>query len=246
MHRSLRFTNLLKQGYVCKLHRALYGLKQAPWAWYHRFHTFLITQGFRPSQCDISLFIRHASAHTIFVLVYVNDLIVTSNNLSIINWFINQLCYVFYSRQLGDLGFFLGMEILCTDHSLRLTQIWYAADLLKRFNMLGCKPCSRPIASYPRLSAHNGTAISDVTEYRSMVGGLQYLILTRPGIAFAVNQVYHIYIIPIVHIFKLSNGFFGISSTLLIKDLYFLVLTILLFKHIPTRIGQVTQIIIAT
>lgn len=55
--------------------------------------------------------------------------------------------------------------------------------------MLGCKPSSIVIASRPRLSVHDGTTVSDITKYRSMVGGLQYLILIRPGIAFAVNQV---------------------------------------------------------
>ncbi|XP_058202763.1 uncharacterized mitochondrial protein AtMg00810-like [Rhododendron vialii] len=183
------FTDPLRPHFVCKLHRALYGLKQAPRAWFHRLHSFLLDNGFFNSQSDASLFIRHSSTYSLFVLVYVDDLIVTGSDKTAVNDFIEVLCSVFDSRRLGELGFFLGMEINRTNNILYLSQSRYATDLLSKFNMVSCKPCSTPLPSNSKLSQHDGDLLDDPTIYRSMVGGLQYLTLSRPDIAFAVNQV---------------------------------------------------------
>jgi hypothetical protein len=83
------------------------------------------------------------------------------------------LCSTFDSRRLGELNFFLGMEITrFTDH-LFLSQTRYAVDLLKRFNMTDCKPCPTPLPSDTRLSCLDGDPLPDPSTYRSMVGGLQ-------------------------------------------------------------------------
>jgi len=174
---------------VCQLHKALYGLKQAPRAWFQRLGTFLLAQGFAHSQSDASLFIHRSSSSTIYVLVYVDDIIVTGSDLQHIHRFLDQLCSTFDSRRLGELNFFLGMEITrFTDH-LFLSQTRYAVDLLKRFNMTDCKPCPTPLPSDTRVSCLDGDPLPDPSTYRSMVGGLQYLTLSRPDISFAVNQV---------------------------------------------------------
>ncbi|KAI5343744.1 hypothetical protein L3X38_011620 [Prunus dulcis] len=174
---------------VCRLHKALYGLKQAPRTWFQRLSTFLLAQGFVHSHSDASLFIRLSSSCTVYVLVYVDDIIVTGSDPQNVHQFLDQLCSTFDSRHMGELNFFLGMEITRFPDHLFLSQTRYAIDLLKRFNMTDCKPCPTPLPSDTRLSCLDGDPLSDPSTYRSMVGGLQYLTLSRPDISFAVNQV---------------------------------------------------------
>lgn len=92
-------------------------------------------------------------------------------------------------KDLGDLHFFLGIEAKRTSTALVLTQTKYTLDLLTRTHMQDSKPCPTPLASGSKLSAYDGAPLSDATEYRSIVGALQYLTLTRPDICYAVNQV---------------------------------------------------------
>ncbi|KAM2315364.1 hypothetical protein ACFX1S_028273 [Malus domestica] len=183
------FVDSDRSQYVCRLHKALYGLKQAPRAWFQRLASFLRTHGFSHSKSDASLFIYHSSTYSLYVLVYVDDLIVTGSNNDAIHRFIDTICTSFASRKLGDLHFFLGMEVTRRGRHLSLTQSRYASDLLRKFKMDQCKPSPTPFLSSLRLSAHDGDPLSDPDVYRSMVGGLQYLTLTRPDISFAVNQV---------------------------------------------------------
>ncbi|CAL8176533.1 unnamed protein product [Prunus armeniaca] len=183
------FSDPLRPQYVCKLHKALYGLKQAPRAWFQRLTSFLLKQHFFHSHSDASLFIHHGSHTSIYVLIYVDDIIVTGHSSAEISSFIDLLCSKFDSRKMGDLSFFLGMEILRTPKTISLSQTRYALDLLKKFNMELCKPCPTPLSSSTRLSSLDGDPLLDPAPYRSMVGGLQYLTLSRPDIAFAVNQV---------------------------------------------------------
>jgi hypothetical protein len=97
----------------------------------------------------------------------------------------------FSLKDLGELHFFLGIEITKNAAGLLLSQGKYAEDLLKRAGMTACKPINTPLYTLERLSAHEGTLIgpNDATSYHSLVGGLQYLTLTRPDIGFSVNKV---------------------------------------------------------
>lgn len=94
-------------------------------------------------------------------------------------------------KDLGELHFFLGIEVNKTDHGVILTQEKYANDMLKRVGMQDCKPVSTPLLVSEKLSAHEGTLLGpkDATQYRSVVGALQYLTLTRPDISYSVNKV---------------------------------------------------------
>ncbi|BBH05568.1 transposable element gene [Prunus dulcis] len=125
----------------------------------------------------------------VYVLVYVDDIIVTGSPSPSVNHFIDQLCSTFDSRRMGELNFFLGMEINRFSDHLFLSQTRYAVDLLTRFHLTKCKPSSTPLPSDTRLSCLDGDPLPDPFTYRSMVGGLQYLTLSRPDISFAVNQV---------------------------------------------------------
>ncbi|KAM1806086.1 hypothetical protein ACFX11_029271 [Malus domestica] len=172
--------------HVCKLKRSLYGLKQAPRAWYEAFYKAILSLGFLASSSDTGLFIKKDSTIT-FILVYVDDIIITGSSTSVCTSIISQLQTMFPVKDLGDLHYFLGIEVHISATGLFLHQSKYALDLLKKTDMVGVKPCSTHVAS-AKLD-HSGTLLSDPTFYRSIVGALQYLTWTRPDLAFAVNQV---------------------------------------------------------
>jgi histone deacetylase 1/2 len=177
--------------YICKLDKALYGLKQAPRAWYSRLSSQLISFGFIASKSDISLFIYHKSNITIFMLIYVDDIIVVSSSQTATDSLLKDLSKEFALKDLGDLHFFLGIEVKQVNDGLVLNQAKYAKDILSRVGMLSCKGSPTPLSSSEKITAHEGTLLGpeDSTKYRSMVGALQYLTLMRPDISYIVNKV---------------------------------------------------------
>uniref|UniRef100_A0A2N9HT95 Reverse transcriptase Ty1/copia-type domain-containing protein n=1 Tax=Fagus sylvatica TaxID=28930 RepID=A0A2N9HT95_FAGSY len=175
--------------HVCKLKKALYGLKQAPRAWFSRLSTRLVELGFHGSLSDTSLFIYKSSIYTMFILTYVDDIIITSSSSSAIDNLLSSLQTDFAVKDLGSLHYFLGIEVIRNTAGILLSQKRYILDLLKRTHMLEAKPISSPMASSTSLSAHEGEPFPDQTLFRSTIGALQYLSLTRPDIAFTVNKL---------------------------------------------------------
>ena len=177
--------------HVCKLDKALYGLKQAPRAWYSRLNQKLQALGFIPSKSDTSLFIYNRSNTSIFVLIYVDDIIVTSSSDEAITGLLKDLSVEFALKDLGDLHFFLGIEVKKHEDGLHLSQEKYATDLVRRVGLQGCKPSPTLLSSSEKLSLTEGEPLNqeDSTNYRSLIGALQYLTLTRPDISFALNKV---------------------------------------------------------
>ncbi|TQD73690.1 hypothetical protein C1H46_040776 [Malus baccata] len=96
---------------------------------------------------------------------------------------------MFSMKNLGPLHYFLGMEVTRTASGFHLAQAKYIKDLLTRTNMADCKPIYTPSSSGRRFFLHDGEPVFDATEFRSVVGALQYLLFTYPDIAFSVNQV---------------------------------------------------------
>jgi histone deacetylase 1/2 len=177
--------------HICKLDKALYGLKQAPRAWFSRLSSKLHALGFISSKTDTSLFLYHKSAITIYLLIYVDDIIVASSSDAAITALLEDLNVHFAIKDLGDLHFFLGTEVKKLSQGLVLTQEKYASDLLAKVGMQHCKAAPTPLSSTERLSLAEGAPLGpeDCTRYRSIVGALQYLTLTRPDIVFSVNKV---------------------------------------------------------
>jgi histone deacetylase 1/2 len=177
--------------YVCSLDKALYGLKQAPRAWYSKLSMKLQDLGFKPSKADTSLFFYNKGNISIYVLVYVDDIIVASSTPSATSALLSDLNKEFALKDLGDLHYFLGIEVNKVSDGLILTQEKYASDVLKRVGMSDCKPVTTPMSTSEKLSVHEGDLLgpNDATQYRSIVGALQYLTLTRPDISFSVNKV---------------------------------------------------------
>ncbi|KAJ0435806.1 putative RNA-directed DNA polymerase [Helianthus annuus] len=174
--------------HVCKLKKAIYGLKQAPRAWFHRLSLFLLNNGFSCSRADPSLFIYKRDTRMMYLLVYVDDLILTGNHQPTIKSFISCLNKEFAIKDLGKLNYFLGLEVTYTQNGLFLNQSKYTLDILTRAKMLDAKPAPTPLSTNVSFVS-TGTKFSDATFYRSIVGALQYLTITRPDISYAVNQV---------------------------------------------------------
>ena len=132
--------------HVCRLHKAIYGFKQAPRAWYQELHTFLLSLGFVTSCTDSSLFLYSHDTTLIEFLFYVDDLIITSSDPSLVDTIIRQLDSTFSTKDLGPLSYFCGVEVLATSSSLLLSQQKFVIDLLSKHT------CSAPNLSPHRLS----------------------------------------------------------------------------------------------
>ena len=137
---------------------------------------------------DSSLFIYIPPA-LIYLLLYVDDIIITGNNSKHISHLIAALTSVFNLKNLGSLHYFLGTQITRTQFGLILTQSKYASDVLHRFHMENSKPTKTPCCPSTRLLPYDGVSLSNPTEYRSMVGAFQYLTFIRPDLAFSVHQL---------------------------------------------------------
>ena len=175
---------------VCKLHKALYGLKQAPRAWFERLKAALLNFGFKSSKCDPSLFTLHTRSYCIYLLVYVDDIIITGSSKSAIHDLVSQLNSKFSLKDLGTLDYFLGIEVHHSPNgTLHLSQTKYIKDLLIRANMDNAKSMASPMASTTKLSKFGSSQVTDATFFRSIVGALQYATITRPEISYAVNKV---------------------------------------------------------
>ncbi|XP_044318111.1 uncharacterized protein [Triticum aestivum] len=147
--------------------------------------------GYANKKADTSLFIYNKANITIFVLVYGDDIIVASSLQSAINALLHDLSSEFALKDLGDLHFLLGIEVKKIQDGITLNQGKYATELLARMGMKDCKSSPTPLSSSEKHSSFEGEPLKEeeITKYRSAVGALQYLTLTRPDISFAVNKV---------------------------------------------------------
>jgi len=182
------FEDTTHPDYVCRLNRSLCGLKQAPRAWYSRFAAYLLSLGFVEAKSDTSLFVYHRGSDTIYLLLYVDDIVLTASSSALLQQTIQALQREFSMRDLGELHHFLGMHVRRCGTGLLLSQRQYMLDILERAGMTECKPCSTPVDTNPKLAA-DGPPVQDASEFRSFAGALQYLTFTRPDIAYSVQQV---------------------------------------------------------
>jgi histone deacetylase 1/2 len=188
-HQPAGFTDPERPDAVCLLSRSLYGLRQAPRAWFTRFMEFVTSVGFTQSRSDSSLFILRASVGTAFLLLYVDDMVLSASSIALLHDVIAKLRSVFAIKDMGPLQYFLGIDVKRTSEGFYLSQGKYVEELLDRAGMTDCKAAATPADTKPKASADDGKPLPDGAFYRSMAGTLQYLTLTRPDIAFAVQQV---------------------------------------------------------
>jgi hypothetical protein len=160
--------------HVCRLNKSIYGLKQAPRAWFTKLANTLLGLGFIESKVDYSLFLLHKSHLHLFILIYVDDIIVTGNSIAAINQLIECLNKSFAMKDLGPLHYFLGIHVQPWSGGLHLSQTKYVFDLLERMHMAGAKPAKTPLPAGSQLSQHDGDPLPNPAEYRHLVGALQY------------------------------------------------------------------------
>ena len=178
-----------KPNHVCKLWKAIYGLKQAPRACYHELRQFLLSYGFHNTYVDTSLFVFNNNGTILYLLVYVDDIIITSNDAEAVQTFIQLLSQCFSLKDLGALSYFLGVEVTPHRHGLFLCQRRYILDLLAHAHTSEAELVATPLATSSTLTLHFGMILSDLLEFRTIVSSLQYLSLTRPDIVYNVNKL---------------------------------------------------------
>ena len=149
---------------------------------------FLLEFGFVCSSADPSLFTYHNNSDVMYLLLYVDDILLTGSSNTLLNMLIFQLSSTFSMKDLGPVHYFLGIQIKTHPSGLFLSQTKYAEQILNNAGMLDCKPMSTPLPL--KLNSSVSTAkYPDPSDFRSIVGALQYLTLTRPDISYAVNIV---------------------------------------------------------
>ena len=149
--------------HVCLLQKSLYGLKQAPRAWYQRFASFVQRSGFTASTSDTSLFIYKEGADIAYLLLYVDDIILTASSTSLLRRITELLHSEFAMTDLRDLHHFLGISVTRSSGGLFLSQRQYAVDLLQRAGMTECHSTATPVDTRAKLSATDGAPVEDAT-----------------------------------------------------------------------------------
>ncbi|GKC36887.1 retrovirus-related pol polyprotein from transposon TNT 1-94, partial [Tanacetum coccineum] len=169
---------------VYRLKKALYGLKKAPRAWYDKLSSFLIEHGFTKGIVDPTLFTRRHGEDILLVQVYVDDIIFRSTNLDFLKHFANLMKNNFEISMMGELKFFLRLQIHQSPRGIFISQSQYAIELLKKHGLDKCISMSTPMAT-ERLNADLQGTPTDQMTYHRMIGGLMYLTASRPDIAYA-------------------------------------------------------------
>jgi Reverse transcriptase (RNA-dependent DNA polymerase)/Integrase core domain/gag-polypeptide of LTR copia-type/GAG-pre-integrase domain len=177
-----------KKDVVCRLKKAIYGLKQSPRAWYGKLSTFLIKIGFKRSESDASMFTQKTSNGIVVILIYVDDLVITGDNLNGIESLKLQLKREFDIKDLGNLKYFLGIEIARSGKGLFLSQRKYVLDLLNESGKLGAKPATIPMNQTDKIVLDD-EPLPDIKQFQRLVGKLIYLTITRPDITFTVSYI---------------------------------------------------------
>ncbi|WVZ58667.1 LOW QUALITY PROTEIN: hypothetical protein U9M48_008909 [Paspalum notatum var. saurae] len=171
---------------VYKLRKALYGLKQAPRAWYARLKSFLLKSGFVMGSVDKTLFLLSCGGDTLIVQIYVDDIIFGGSSHALVSSFAEQMSREFEMSLMGELQFFLGLQIKQGLEGTFIHQAKYTRDILMKFNMGDSKPMTTPMSTNTALDADEDREAVDQKEFQGMIGSLLYLTATRPDIQFAV------------------------------------------------------------
>ena len=171
--------------HVYKLDKALYGLKQAPRAWYDTLSQFLTENGFTRGTIDKTLFLKNHKGSIILVQIYVDDIIFGSTNTKLCERFSKLMQSKYEMSMMGELTFFLGLQIKQSEKGIFICQSKYVKDLLKKYDLENCSIMKTPMAPSIKLDSDpNGKSV-DIQNYRGMIGSLLYLTASRPDIMFS-------------------------------------------------------------
>ncbi|GJV19697.1 retrovirus-related pol polyprotein from transposon TNT 1-94, partial [Tanacetum coccineum] len=182
----LGFIDFQKPNYVYKLKKALYGLKQAPKAWYDRLKAFLIKHEYSMGMVDYTLFTKKSKSHIIIVQIYVDDIIFGSTSQNLCDDFVKIMHDVFEMSMMGELNFFLGLQIKQMEDMIFFNQSKYIKEMLKKFELEDSKPTKTPMSMEIKLTKDDEADFVDSSKYLGMIGSLLYLTASRPDTMFSV------------------------------------------------------------
>ncbi|GJU80397.1 putative ribonuclease H-like domain-containing protein [Tanacetum coccineum] len=171
---------------VYKVVKALYGLHQAPRAWYDTLANYLLCNGFERGKIDQTLFIKRHKGHILLVQIYVDDIIFGSTKKELCDEFEKLMKDKFQMSSMGELTFFLGLQVQQKKKGIFISQDKYVHEILRKFNYSDVKSASTPTDLEKPLVQDGDAADVDEHLYRSMIGSLMYLTASRPDIMFAV------------------------------------------------------------
>nr|GFA76731.1 putative ribonuclease H-like domain-containing protein [Tanacetum cinerariifolium] len=167
---------------VYKVVKALYGLHQAPRAWYETLAKYLLGTGFHKGKIDQTLFIKRQKGDILLVQVYVDDIIFGSTKKELCVKFKRLMKVKFLMSSMGELTFFLGLQVKQKEDGIFISQDKYVTKVLRKFNFSNVKSTSIPVDTEKTLVKDIDGDDVDVNLYRSMIGSLMYLIASRPDI----------------------------------------------------------------
>jgi hypothetical protein len=189
MEQPLGYVDQTHPNLVCRLKKALYSLKQAPRAWSDKIGQYLVTSGFQTSNADFSLYVKKTNHGIVVIVIYVDDLIIIGDSDAYIFDLKKLLKQKFEMKDLGELHYFLDIEVIQSLKGISLLQRQYALNKLSKYGMMGCKPISIPLEQNVKLSVDEKDLVEDTTMYRRIVGSLIYMTITRPNLSYAVGMV---------------------------------------------------------
>ncbi|GJV69802.1 retrovirus-related pol polyprotein from transposon TNT 1-94 [Tanacetum coccineum] len=180
------FIDFAKPNHVYRFKKALYGLKQAPKAWYDRLKAFLIKHDYTMGMVDNTLFTKKKEPNLIIVQIYVDDIIFGSTCQEMRDDFAKIMHDEFKMSMMGELNFFLGLQIKQLKDGIFFNQSKYIKEMLKKFRLEDSKPMKTPMSTETKLTKDEEGESVDNTKYRGMIGSLLYLTASTPDIMFSV------------------------------------------------------------
>ncbi|GJV55514.1 retrovirus-related pol polyprotein from transposon TNT 1-94 [Tanacetum coccineum] len=174
--------------HVYRLKKALYGLKQAPRAWYDTLSRFLLDNNFSKGAVDPTLFTQKIGKHILLVQIYVDDIIFASTDPKACDIFSNEMSSKFQMSMMGQMSFFLGLQVSQNPRGIFINQSKFALEILKKFRMDSCDPVDTPMVDRLKLDEDPLGIPVDQTRFRSMVGSLMHLTASRPDLVFSIRM----------------------------------------------------------
>lgn len=166
MQQPIGFVDHKRSHFVCKLKKVIYSLKQAHRAWFSILSSWLTTYGLSTSIADPSLLIMHTTSHCVFILIYIDDMIITSFSSSVVDHLITSFNQSFPVKNLGQLSFFLGVELTYLSDGIFISQRKYISNLLKKTRVSSANPTSTsPMAVSTQLSKFDYPSFDNLTSF---------------------------------------------------------------------------------
>lgn len=197
-------------GTACKLNKSLYGLKQAPRAWFNRLNKELEDYGFKASEADPSLFTLHNKTSNIYLLVYVDDILIAGSDAAAVSAMKDRLLKSFEGRDLGEITSFLGINISRDrdKKELKIDQKGMIKDIIERFGMEDAKMKATPMSTSLKLTKEEGEMLDkEKYPYGTLVGKIMFLaVATRPDLAFTVGALTRFMANPTIVHWQVAKG----------------------------------------